>query len=114
MVRFLLQGELEKLLTEDKTKEKHFKKEFNDAAEIIDQLLALWKRRYRTGKAPKFVEPEVPADADPWEALEERKRLRAQNDLIVGEELDYEQDVDPNLPIPVRDKHAHQIFCDAI
>ncbi len=92
--------ELDKLLAEDKTKEKLFKKEFNDAAEIIDQLLALWKQRFRTGKRPKFVEPEVPADADPWEALEERKRLRAEHDLHVGEELDFELDVDPNMPIP--------------
>lgn len=93
-------AELEKLLAEDKTKEKLFRKEFNDAAEIMDQLLALWKQRYRTGKAPKFVEPEVPADADPWEALEQRKQLRAAHELNVGEELDFELDVDPNMPIP--------------
>ena len=37
-------SELEKLLNEDKTKEKLFKKEFSDAAEIMDQLLALWKQ----------------------------------------------------------------------
>ena len=94
------QADLDKLLAEDKTKEKAFKKEFNDSAEIMDTLLALWKQRFRSGKAPKVVEPAVDPDADPWQALEERKALRAAAAEVMGEPLSFELDVDPSFPVP--------------
>ena len=94
-------GDLQQLLDADKSKEKQFKKDMNDSAEIIDTLLALWKQRWRSGKAPKFVEPEVVADADPWLALEERKQLRADAALVLGEPLDYQLDVAAPETMPI-------------